>query len=190
MQFQICCVVTIGLSSLSLGGTLHVDDDGLDNPDAAYSTIQDAVDDAVNGDMVHVHRGTYTSDGDAVVDLGDKNIMLHSADGQEETFIDGGGVRRGVVAEGDCSIIGFTITNCVAVDMSGYGYNGGGVYLGGGTTTISNCTITGNAAVDPDNWLGRGGGIYSFGSSATISNCSIRDNDSKSEGGGISLTTG
>ena len=80
-----------------------------------------------------------------------------------------------------------TITNCVfqdneAVDTNGR-YNeeqGGAIYCGGGSASISNCTFIGNEATV------YGGAISCRnGSSASITNCTFSSNMSHNDGGAI-----
>ena len=58
---------------------------------------------------------------------------------------------------------------------------GGGIYIGGGTATISNSTLSGNRASS----FGTGGGIAN-GGRLTINNSTISGNSAFRQGGGIS----
>ncbi|HJM56383.1 MAG TPA: hypothetical protein QF446_03575 [Planctomycetota bacterium] len=51
------------LTAHAAASDLHVDDDGMDYPNADYTSIQAAVDVAKNWDTIHVHAGTYTGTG-------------------------------------------------------------------------------------------------------------------------------
>ena len=55
--------------------------------------------------------------------------------------------------------------------------SGGGLYDGGGTTTLTNCTVSGNSA-------SYGGGLYNDGGTTTLTNCTVSGN-SASYGGGL-----
>jgi len=168
---------------LALGGTavaqqlIYVDDD---DP-ADFKTIQAAIDDAKDGDVVVVKPGTYTGDGNRDIDFKGKAITVRSENGPENCVIDCDGTEsdphRGFYfhnGEGVDSVVqGFTITN-------GYGQKeqfgdylwsfGGGIYCIGSGPSISNCIITGNSAI-------QGAGIFAWkNSSIKISNCSIKGN--------------
>ena len=82
--------------------------------------------------------------------------------------------------EVDCpfEIKNCTITGNEAKDWSN-NQNGGGLYIGNCTGTITNTTISGNTAG------GDGGGIYIFGTAdVTITDCIIKDNTATTGGGG------
>ena len=111
-----CCI-----GNLSLAAEYHVKQNGLGD----FTTIQEAIDAARNGDAVIVHPGLYYEN----IRFNGKNIALRSLDPDDEetvasTLIDGQ-QRDSVVTfagtEGEtCLLSGFTITN-------GQGVNGGGI---------------------------------------------------------------
>jgi predicted outer membrane repeat protein len=196
-------VVTILLMVFVLGNqvlagqVITVDDDG----PADYSTIQDAIDAAVDGDTVVVADGIYTGQGNKNIDFGGRAITVKSENGPENCIVDCQGTEadphRGFYFHNDedsnSVLDGLTIKN-------GYANTGGGIlgeqvkpvitncvitgnvtqYNGGGISTcdglITNCTISENSAGD------RGGGLYRC--DGQISNCTIKDNLSLDSGGG------
>ena len=147
----------------TLAATIHVPAD--------YTTIQGAIDVAVDGDFVLVAPDTYVEN----IDFLGKAITLQSESGAEVTIIDGNQSDTAVVSfvngeQADSVLDGFTIRNG----------NASGLYLFVCSPTITNCVITENSATE-------GGGIYCWmpqGPRATITNCVIAEN-SATEGGGI-----
>jgi parallel beta-helix repeat protein len=148
-----------------------------------YSTIQEAIDTAQNGDTVIVSPGTYYEN----ISFKGKNITIRSTEPKDSsvvqsTVIDGGGKDCVVKFENsetrDAVLSGFTITN-------GKGEYGGGILIadpGSYTSaTIKNNIITDNEAQRD------GGGIFVQFSEALISNNIIQNNSSgsSSNGGGI-----
>ena len=65
------CLLIAGLGSMSAADTLLVPKE--------FTTIQAAVDAAVDGDTIRVSAGVYTGTGGSVVDFGGKAIILESA---------------------------------------------------------------------------------------------------------------
>ena len=141
---------------------------------ADHSTIQAAIEVAVDGDEIIVSPGTYGEN----IDFLGKQITVKSTDPNDSnvvtnTIIDGG--QAGCVVtfdngEGNNSVLsGVTIRNG----------NSSGVYCGNCSPTISNCTICENTATNiPPIYLGYlvgggGGGIICLGGSPIISNCII-----------------
>ena len=100
-----------------------VDDDGT----ADFTTIQSAVDAAVDGDEIQVLPGVYRGNGSEVVNLLGKRVRVRSLQGPAVTTIDGEGLRRCLVATGGetiaTSLEGFTISNGQGlwVDLDGDG---------------------------------------------------------------------
>ncbi|MHC5060635.1 MAG: right-handed parallel beta-helix repeat-containing protein [Planctomycetota bacterium] len=155
-----------------------------------YDNIQQAINDANDGDAVVLACGLYTGQGNRDIDFQGKPITLRSSDpGDPEivasTIIDSEGSlqepHRGFYfhsgEDANSVVSGLTITG------------GNGAYQGGGincifnsSPTITNCVITNNLTKD------HGGGIYcGYESSPTITNCIISSNSFNpyGYGGGI-----
>jgi parallel beta-helix repeat protein len=137
-----------------------------------YDTIQEAIDAALDGEIIIVYPGTY----DENIVFDNRNITVQSTDPSDPsvvsaTIIDGG--RSGKVVKflgGDTSNLqGFTVQN-------GYEVSGGGIYLYNSSPNITNNIITNNEA-------DAGGGIYVYGSSPTVENNTITNNAAYSGGG-------
>jgi len=146
-----------------------------------YSTIQEAIDHAIDGDTILVYPGTYIEN----INFFGKNItvcslLLTTGDVSyiSQTIIDGnqnGSVVTFVSGEDTTSVLaGFTITN-------GYTGHGGGIYcIEHSCPTLTNLIISGNTAAD------LGGGVCCDNySSPSLINVIIIGNYAGSYGGGI-----
>jgi hypothetical protein len=170
--------------------TIRVDDDG----PADFNTIQAAIDDANDGDVVLVAPGTYTGDGNRDIDFNGKAITVKSEEGPETSIIECQGSRdefhRGFYfhsgEDANSVVQGFTIANGYA-----RGGRGGGLYCSTASPRIVDCIITGNTARD-------GGGIACFDSNSVIVGCIIYNNlasiwpsswfsQTDGDGGGIAI---
>lgn len=142
------------------------------SPANAANTIQEAVDVAINGDIIKVADGVYST-GAQITPAGGtlsnrivvtSNIIIESETGPENTIISGesdsgtGGpgnsAMRCIYLTNSATLSGFTLSNGftrTSGDMS-LEQSGGGAFLDGGC--ISNCIVTMNAANT------RGGGIF------------------------------
>jgi len=173
-----------------------------------YTTIQDAINAALDGDLVVVEPGTYTGAGNKNLTFGGKRVILY-ADTEEggECVIDCEGSGRGFnfnSGEGPfTAVVGFTIKNGNASDGGAIYCNGssptiincimqsntsslsgGAVYCTDSHPTLINCLMENNSAGTSGN--GGGGGIYCFsGASPRVINCTLKDNWSQFSGGGI-----
>jgi parallel beta-helix repeat protein len=139
-----------------------------------YDTIQDAIDDANNGETIVVQYGTYTGAGNAGINFYGKAITLRSAEPNEPyavaaTIIDcENNYEIGVYfqngEEPNSVLNGFTVINALAEGI------GGGIYCMGSSPTIKNCILRNNTA-------GGGCGIHCSGSAnPTIDGGTIRNN--------------
>ena len=106
-----------------------------------YSSLQDAIDAASNGDTILVSPGVYTGDPFtvAVMKTNGKQLTIQSTDGADVTIIDGQGVRAGLLCDNgepiDMVVEGFTFRNGQAVD---YDFGDGILWnLGGGISCLS-----------------------------------------------------
>jgi hypothetical protein len=158
----------------------------------SYPTIQAAVHAAGPNDVIEVDPGTYTSGGDTVVRFLGKPITVRAIGGPTQTFIDGQGVRRGVVMSapegepGGAILEGFTIMNGRAFD------HGGGVLMGGRARMID-CRVM-------DSTAPLGGGVAALGAYPTeegvhafwggFQDVMVTGNVSTSHGGGVALLGG
>ncbi len=98
-------------SAQAAGKTWYVDDDGTQCPDANFSTIQQAINNASADDVIIVCNGTYNENISV-----DKPLVILSQNGPSVTFINGGGAdvavfvnASGVTFGGDGQ--GFNVTN-------------------------------------------------------------------------------
>jgi len=164
---------------LVLAGTTNAFAATIDVP-GDYGTIQNAINAAEDGDIIHVQPGIYTGNGEEVVRLMGKSITLIATGSPESTVIDGENQRRCVTCDNgegnNTHVSGFTITN-------GYAENGAGIYLGWNCSpTIENCIVAHNIA------SGGGGGLEAGGSDSVIRNCMFMNNSSYGPyGGGLRL---
>jgi hypothetical protein len=153
-----------------------------------YTTINGAIDNSSDYDIVQVSAGTYTEN----IDFDGKDITVMSVAGPDDTTIDGndsGSVVTFDSGEICATLSGFTITNGSGTLESSY-YRGCGIYIKNCSPTIINCNITDNST---SNSYVKGGGIYLYNSSAIIANCTISEtalSGSPSFGGGIYCQNG
>jgi parallel beta-helix repeat protein len=89
------------LIPISSGNTLYVGGSGEGN----YTSIQDAIDNASDGDTVFVYKGIYYEHVKIV-----KDINLFGED-MEKTIIDAGGIETAVEIGANVNLSGFTIRN-------------------------------------------------------------------------------
>ncbi len=150
-----------------------------------YPTIQAAIDDANDGDIVLVASGTYKGDGNRDIEFKGKAITVKSENGSRTCIIDCQGTpeepHRGFrfggrfYKEDANSIVqGFTIIN-------GYAHLGGGIFCDRASPLIAHSIITENTAISD------GGGINCSDSNSTILCCLIHNNTAK-YGGGVSVS--
>lgn len=176
----------VTITRRATGLTYYVSSDGSGSNTYPYTTeataahvIQDAVDEASDGDTVRVGDGSYNtggaSGGSRVV--AERAITLTSVNGAEHTSIVGADNIRCVYLMHGGIVNGFTITDGDVNSPR----DGGGIYLGDGGE-VSNCVITACVAGDS------GGGVY-MKSGGTIRNCTIAGNDAR-YGGGVYMPGG
>ena len=136
-----------------------------------YATIQEAIDNASDGDIIEVGRGTYSGEGNWDIDFMSMAITVRSSDGPYYTTIDCSESegRRGFYffrGEGPDSVLrGFTIKGAT---MPGSNDIGGGILCEVSDPSIVDCVIK-------DCTAEQGGGIGVFRGSPTIIDCVIED---------------
>ena len=164
-----------------------------------FTSIQEGLDAASEGDTVLVSGGTYVGPLNRALDFGGKAVCLLGADGRSETVIDCGGAGPALVfdaGEGpSCIVDGFTfvngagaahygggivcsasssptIRNCVVRDC-GASFFGGGIYCeDGASPALENVIVMGNSSVT-------GSGLYcKSGAAPSVVNCTFASNSS------------
>ena len=150
---------------------LHVPED--------YSTIQAAIDAAIDSAVVVVAEGTYIGTGNKNLDLLGKTITVRSESGPEQTIIDCENIGRGFY---------FQSGESNATKIEAFAIINGNADLGGGirsyfsSPTIVGCVIEDNSATS------NGGGLFCNNySEPIIENCAIQNNFTSGKGGGLFL---
>lgn len=142
-----------------------------------YTTIQEAIDAAMDGDTVFVEDGIYKEN----IDFKGKTITVKSVNGSDTTTIHGDGSGSVVTfssREGIGTLLdGFTITNGAGTRIEGGSTAGGAIFCFRSSPTITNCTIDENSAEN------MGGAIYCNESAVTLTNCVIKKNEAPYGGG-------
>ncbi|MBN2019515.1 MAG: right-handed parallel beta-helix repeat-containing protein [Sedimentisphaerales bacterium] len=165
-----------------------------------HNTIQDALDNANNGDTLVASDGIYYEaiDPNGVsctlrsIDPDNPNIIdatiidANSASSYGVTFSsseDANFVLRGFTITGGargiyCAATSPTISNCVITNNQN-DYDGAGIYCtDSASPNITNCILSDNSA------SGDGGGMYNYNSSPSLTNCTF-SNNSAFRGGGV-----
>jgi hypothetical protein len=181
---------------------------------ADYATIQQAINDSNDGDMVIVAPGTYQEN----INFLGKNIVVTSTDPNNPEVVAATIIRSKLKGRGNLNSIGSVVTfengessEAVLAGFTitkGYGtantmipeepyiFWGAGIYCLNSSPTIVCNVITGNngpieiAGDDPEQWqIGYGGGIGCLESGAIINRNIIKDNSS-GVGAGIMVYMG
>ena len=131
-----------------------------------YFTIQDAIDEAQNGDTTIIEDGTYIGQGNRDINFLGKAIMLRSRNGPDNCIINCEQLGTGFIfnyGEDPNSVVdGFTITNGFSLDV------GGGILCESSSPTIKNCIISDNS---PDGiWMDGMSNAWIAGTVQIISN--------------------
>jgi len=141
--------------------------------ETAAHVIQDAVDEANDGDTVLVTNGVYATDGRTASGSTtnrvavDKPLELISVNGAEHTIIDGLGSVRCVYLTRGASLSGFTLRNGHSPNV------GGGLWCDTPSAVVTSCRLIANSAV-------HGGGVVG----GTLNNCVLSANSAVLLGGG------
>ena len=154
---------------------------------AEYGTIQSAIDDADDGDIVIVADGIYMGTGNRDIDFKGKAITVRSENGAANCIIDCQGSEsephRGFyfhLGEGPSSVVrGFTVTG--GYTTSSFLSGGGAIECIDASPTIANCIFRGNYAI-----VGGGAIHFAFFASPEIINCTFHGNVAGFRGGAVS----
>ena len=127
-------IVQNNLIQIGNGNILYVGGSGPNN----YTKIQDAIDDASDGDTVFVYDDSSPYYENVAIN---KSINLIGEDANT-TIIDGSGHKKGIYISGNwVNVSGFKVINCKA----DFHYEGAGIFLGySDYSRISNNIIAGN----------------------------------------------
>ena len=176
-----------------------------------YPTIQAAIDDASDGDIIWIADGQYSGEGNFDIDFKGKAITVRSENGPENCIIDCQFKGRGFDfhnGEGENSVLDGVqiingsagrfgggirctasnpkIINCIITGNTAGEYGGGICNSYNSSPIITNCTFSGNSAESLFSGSGSGGGVCNlFDSSPVITNCMFSENFANYSGGGL-----
>lgn len=139
-----------------------------------FSSVQDAIDAASNGDTIRLCAETYGETLTITKDL----VLQGRGDGQSGTVIDGLGAGPVV----DVAIGAFLALRDLRI-TGGAGNPGSGI-RNAGTVVLSGCTVIGNESVLS------GGGILNDDGDVTLNDSRVQGNSAGQNGGGISSNDG
>ncbi|MCX5637136.1 MAG: PQQ-binding-like beta-propeller repeat protein, partial [Planctomycetota bacterium] len=170
-------IICLLLAVPCAGRIIIVDDDGW----ADFTTIQAAIDDSNDGDIIVLFPGTYRGAGNRDIDFKGKAVTVRSVWPEDSyivaaTVIDCEHAGRGFYfhkyEDKDSVLDGITVVN-------GQTDIGAAIWFQSAGPTVNNCIFTGNTASD------RGGAFYCQEGSPEVTNCTIIGNIAGVEGGGI-----
>jgi len=124
--------IDIVQGNLFLSKTWYVDDDRVECPDADFTKIQEAVDNATAGDTIVVYPGTYIEN----VDVNKDHLTIRSESGAESTIVQAANPNDdafNVMADW-VNITGFTVQNATRTHKAG-------IHVAYG---VSHCNISSN----------------------------------------------
>ena len=190
--FLVILLLDVYLCGAVSAETFFVDADSPNDPGTGsasdpFRKIQDAIDEADDGDTIEVKPGTYTGTGNYAIDPNGKSITIRSTNPNEPnitkgTVIDPSGSGRIFIfqnnEDANCIIAGLTLTGGYTDGL------GGAIYCNNSSPSIKRCIITDNNGV----W--GGGGIYCYQADPNIVNCLITANTTSASGGAIKCTAG
>ncbi len=188
-------------------------------PACQYTTLQAAIDAALNGDEIHIAGGEYsdmtTVEGVTQIAYVSKPLTIKGGYSQDfttrdttlyPTTLDANRAGRVMVIDGiaPVTIDGLTITEGRAIYLAGWGCMfgmspnpaGGGVFIRDSNVTITNTRFINNAAGYYTNEQGCGGGLFSEDSNLNVAYSTFDSNKGStnqghySNGGGMLVTGG
>lgn len=176
-----------------------------------YPTIQAAINDASDGDIIIVADGIYTGEGNYDIDFKGKSITLKSENGPENCIIDcekfsrafdfhsgedansildGFTIRNGSIDDYGgaiiCTVSSPTIKNCIFLGNYATEYGGAIMNIYSSSPQIIDCTFQENSVGSGYSSIACGGAICNIvNSSSTIVNCTFKNNWALYYGGAI-----
>ena len=161
MRYLALLFALLILASFGYSSTILIPND--------YSTIQEGIDAAVEGDTVLVAPNTYSGMGNTNLQFGRNQITLKSTGGAVQTIIDCGRGCRGVtINKNYITIEGFAFKRGKATE-------GGAIYVSNSGIKIQNCIFRENRATELQTVLG--GAICIHHGAALIENCLFENNN-------------
>ncbi|MDI6813839.1 MAG: NosD domain-containing protein [Desulfitobacteriaceae bacterium] len=166
---------------IAASSTWYVDDDLVDYPNADFTRIQDAVNNASAGDTIVVMNGVYYEHVNVT-----KQLTIKSANGADNCILDGSGNGDDVQLYADgITIEGFTVRNSGSTQeyagirvrsssnniISNHASNYFGIYL----DSSNNNTLTNNTA-NSNNWYGIGIYLSSSNNNTLMNNTANSNN--------------